>query len=135
MSNDPRGQVSREPVSTTDAMPPAGPYSQAVRSGRLLFISGQGPFDTEGRLVGSTFVEQATATFRNIESIARAAGGSLDGLVRIGAYLRTLDDFAAFNEVMSEVLSPPFPARTTVPVDLPGFDIEIDAIVALPEAQ
>jgi reactive intermediate/imine deaminase len=125
----------RDAVASPDAMPPAGPYSQAVRHGVLLFISGQGPFDTEGTIVGSTFVEQARATFANVERIAIAAGGSLDGVLRVGAYLRTLDDFAAFNELMQEVFTAPYPARTTIPAALPGFDIEVDAIVALPARQ
>jgi reactive intermediate/imine deaminase len=125
----------RDAVASPDAMPPAGPYSQAVRHGNLLFISGQGPFDTAGNIVGSTFLEQARETFANVERIAVAAGGSLDRVLRVGAYLRALDDFAAFNELMRELFAEPHPARTTIPAALPGFDIEVDAIVALPDGQ
>jgi enamine deaminase RidA (YjgF/YER057c/UK114 family) len=71
-------------------------------------------------------------TFRNLQTVAEAAGGSLHDAVRIGVYLKDLADFAVLNEVSKEFLSEPYPARTTIRVGLSGFDIEIDAIVALP---
>lgn len=121
------------PVVPADSAPPAGPYSPGIRTGNLLFVSGQGPFDADGALVGEDFTTQARAAFGNVEKIIRAAGGDLSGIVRIGAYLNTLDDFAAWNLVMREFLPAPYPARTTIPVDLPGFLIEIDAIAILPD--
>lgn len=121
------------PVVPEDSAPPAGPYSPGVRVGNLLFVSGQGPFDADGKLVGDDFVTQARAAFANVEKIVRAAGGDLAGIVRIGAYLNSLDDFADWNAVMRDVLPAPYPARTTIPVALPGFLIEIDAVAVLPE--
>lgn len=125
--------MPKEPVIAPGGAPPAGPYSPGVKAGNLLFVSGQAPFDAEGKLVGDDFATQARATFANIERVIVAAGGDLGGIVRIGAYLKTLDDFAEFNAIMRELLPEPFPARTTIPADLPGFLIEIDAVVLLPE--
>ncbi|MDX2376763.1 Rid family detoxifying hydrolase [Microbacterium sp. LRZ72] len=119
-------------VSTTDAPPPAGPYSQGLTVGRLVFLSGQGPFDEDGNRVGDTFADQVRRTFENLEAVAQAAGSSLRNAVRYGVYLRSLDDFAEFNAIAAEYLTAPLPARTTIEAALRGFDIEIDAIVALP---
>jgi 2-iminobutanoate/2-iminopropanoate deaminase len=121
-----------QPISTTDAPPPAGPYSQGVVSGGLVFLSGQGPFDENGDRVGETFADQVRRTFENLEKVARAAGSSLSNAVRYGVYLRSLDDFAEFNAIAAEYLTAPLPARTTIEAALRGFDIEIDAIVAIP---
>ncbi len=131
MSGGERASWQRMAVVSGAASPPAGTYSPGICWGGLVFVSGQGPFDPEGRLVGEDFVEQARAAFANVDAIARAAGGSLQSALRIGVYLRSLDNFAALNEVMRELLTPPYPARTTIPAELPGFEIEVDAIVAL----
>ncbi|GAA1531949.1 RidA family protein [Dactylosporangium maewongense] len=125
--------MQKEPIVPAGGAPPAGPYSPGIRAGNLLFVSGQGPFDADGKLIGDTFQIQARATFANIERIITAAGGNLSGILRIGAYLHTLDDFAEFNDIMRDVLPTPHPARTTIPVPLPGFLIEIDAVVLLPD--
>ncbi len=119
-------------VSTTDAPPPAGPYSQGLTVGGLVFLSGQGPFDENGNRVGETFADQVRRTFENLETVAQAAGSSLQNAVRYGVYLRSLDDFAEFNAIAAEYLTAPLPARTTIEAALRGFDVEIDAIVALP---
>lgn len=124
--------MDKEPVTAEGGAPPAGPYSPGIRVGDLLFVSGQGPFDAAGKLVATDFAGQARAVFENIARIVRAAGGDLDGIVRVGAYLKTLDDFAEFNDIMREVLPAPYPARTTIPADLPGFLIEVDAVAVLP---
>lgn len=116
-------------ISTDQAPPPAGPYSQAVVAGGLVFLAGQGPFDAKGERVGETFADQVRRTFENLERVAAAAGSSLHSAVRLGVYLRSLDDFAEFNEIAREYLVEPFPARTTIEAALRGFDIEIDAVV------
>ena len=99
----------------------------------MLFVSGQGPFDPNGAKVGETFTEQCEATFDNLGILARAGGSDLEHMVRLGAFLRTLDDFPEFNKIMQARLTPPFPARTTVPVELPGFEIELDAVFYVPD--
>lgn len=118
-------------VHTKDAPPPAGPYSQGVIAGNLLFLAGQGPFDSDGKRVGETFADQVRQTFRNLQAVAQAAGTSLDKTVRYGVYLKNLDDFAELNQIAAEFLTAPLPARTTIEVALRGFDVEIDAVVAL----
>jgi 2-iminobutanoate/2-iminopropanoate deaminase len=115
--------------------PPAGPYSPGIKVGDLLFLAGQAPFDSEGNRVGDTFAEQVRATLDNLESVCNEAGTSLKNAVRIGAYLSTLNYFQEFNAIIAEYVSEPYPARTTVPVDLRGFDVEIDAVVYVPPAE
>lgn len=117
------------------APPPGGPYSPGIKVGNLLFLAGQGPMDANGNRVGESFTDQARATFDNLERIAKAAGTSLSNAVRIGAYVSSLDYFDEFNAVMAEYVSEPFPVRTTIPVALRGFDIEIDAILFVPNSQ
>ena len=121
----------RIPFRTEGAPPPAGPYSQAIRSGGLLFLAGQGPFRPDGSKVESSFEDQARQTFRNLEAVAAAAGASLASAVRVGVYLRDMSDFAALNKVYGEFFREPMPARTTIQSDLPGFDIEVDAVIAM----
>ena len=130
MSDD-RVLVSREAVTADGASLPAGPYSHAIRSGDLLFISGQGPFDDQGQLRGETFAEQVLAAFDNLAVIAAAAGGDIRNMVRLGAYLKDFTRFAEYNEIMRDYLPVPYPARTTVPVPTLGFAIELDAVIAL----
>jgi reactive intermediate/imine deaminase len=121
----------RTPFSSKDAPPAAGPYSQAIRSGGFLFLAGQGPFRPDGSKVESSFEDQARQTFRNLEAVAAAAGASLADAVRVGVYLRDMSNFAVMNKVYAEFLRDPMPARTTIQSDLPGFDIEVDAVIAI----
>lgn len=123
---------SPTPVTSPLAPPPAGPYTSAVRVGDLLFVSGHGPFGPDRQRVGTTFTEQAHAVFDNIDHLARAAGSSLAHTVRLGAFLSDLAYFEEWNAVCAERLTQPYPARTTVPVVLPRFDVEIDAVVWIP---
>lgn len=126
------GGADREAITAPGASLPAGPYSHAVRSGDLLFISGQGPFDEAGRLRGDTFAQQVTAAFDNLAIIASAAGGDIRDMVRLGAYLQDYAKFGEYNEIMRGYLRPPYPARTTIPVPTLGIAIELDAVIALP---
>jgi 2-iminobutanoate/2-iminopropanoate deaminase len=123
--------TERIPFRSERAPAPAGPYSQAIRSGGLLFLAGQGPFRQDGSKVESSFEDQARQTFRNLEAVAAAAGASLADAVRVGVYLRDMSNFAAMNKVYVEFFREPMPARTTIQSDLPGFDIEVDAIIAI----
>ena len=117
----------------TDAAPAAiGTYSQAVRTGNLVFISGQIPFVPETmEVVEGDFAARARQVFANLQAIANAAGGSLDDAVKLTIFLTDLDNFATVNEVMAEFCSEPYPARAAVEVAaLPkGVDIEADAII------
>jgi reactive intermediate/imine deaminase len=123
--------VDREAITAPGASLPAGPYSHAIRSGDLLFISGQGPFDDRGQPRGATFAEQVLAVFDNLAIIAAAAGGDINDVVRLGAYLEDYTNFGEYNEIMRGYLKPPYPARTTIPVPTLGIAIEVDAVIAL----
>ncbi len=128
-------QADREPITSSAAPAAIGPYSHAVRSGGLLFCSGQIPLDPDsGELAGHTPAEQARRCLQNLEAVCAAAGTSLARALRLTVYMTDLDAFAAVNEVYAaffEVDAPP--ARVTVGVSaLPkGAQVEIDAIVAL----
>jgi 2-iminobutanoate/2-iminopropanoate deaminase len=117
-------------VSFSDEAPKAGgPYSHAVRGGDTIYLAGQTPFHPETGEQPEGFEEQARQTFRNLEVVARAAGATLADAVRIGVYLRDMSDFPVMNTVYEEFVPAPFPARTTIQSDLPGFAIEIDAVL------
>lgn len=125
--------MNKQLVETPNAAPPAGAYSQGVVANGLLYISGQGPNTPRGERVTGTFEEQARLTFKNVQEIAAAAGASLANVVRVGVYLRDMANFDVMNALYAELFGPQLPARTTIQSDLPGFEIEVDAIVLLPE--
>jgi 2-iminobutanoate/2-iminopropanoate deaminase len=112
-----------------------GAYSQAVRAGDFVFISGQGPLDPATLEVrGATIEEQTELTLRNVEAVARAAGGTLRDAVKVAVFLASIEDFAAFNETYARVLDfSPRPARTTVACELKDIMVEIDAVLYLPQ--
>jgi len=120
-------------IYSPDSPLPGGTYSPGIVIGDLLFLSGQGPFDILGTRVGETFADQVRKTFQNLESLAEVAGTNLGNTIRYGVYLRSFDNFAEFNEIALDYLSKPFPARTTIEVALRGFDLLIDAVVAIPK--
>ena len=127
--------MSNRAVISTPAAPAAiGPYSQAVKVGKTVWLSGQIPLvpgTTE--LVSEDITEQAVQAFQNLGAVAGAAGGSLKNAVKINISLTDLTHFAVVNEVMARFLEEPFPARACVQVAaLPkGAQIEIEAILAL----
>ena len=121
----------RTPIRAEGAPAPSGPYSQAIKSGGFLFLAGQGPFRPDGSKVDGPFEDQARQTLQNLESVAAAAGASLADAVRVGVYLRDMSNFAAMNKIYAEYFRDPMPARTTIQSDLPGFEIEVDAVIAL----
>lgn len=112
------------------AAPAGGPYSHAVVAGDFIYLAGSVPALPDGTMVTGSFAEQAHAAFRNLATVAEAAGSSLDHAVRIGVYLRDFGDFGELNEICQEYIKgPDLPVRTTLPVPLVGFDIEIDAVL------
>lgn len=125
--------MPRQPISTDSAPAAIGPYSQAVRSGHQVFLSGQIPLDpATGQLVEGDIATQSRRVFDNLSAVCAAAGGSLDQVVRVGIYLMDLGDFAAVNAVMADYFTAPYPARSTIQVSgLPrGARVEVDAILA-----
>ncbi len=126
--------MSREPVHTDRAPAALGPYSQAVRCGNLVFLSGAIPLDpATGETVAGDFEAQARRAFDNLKAVCEASGGDLNKIARLGLYLTDLSNFAVVNAVMAEYFSAPYPARSTVQVSgLPkGVSFEVDAILAL----
>ena len=125
--------MSRLAIATDHAPAAIGPYSQAVRSGNTVFLSGQIPLDpATGQLVEGDIAAQSRRVFDNLQAVCHAAGGSLHQVMRVGIYLTDLGDFAAVNAVMAEYFSAPYPARSTIEVaGLPrGARVEVDAILA-----
>ena len=125
---------NRAIISTPDAPEAIGPYSQAVKVGNTVWLSGQIPLiPGTSELVSDNIKDQATQAFNNLAAIAVAAGGSLDKAVKINISLVDLSHFASVNEIMAKFVSPPFPARACVQVAaLPkGAQIEIEAILVL----
>ena len=126
--------MPRQPIHSDHAPAAIGPYSQAVRSGRTVYLSGQIPLDpATGELVAGTFEAQVRRAFDNLAAVCEAAGGSLAHVQRLGLYLTDLGQFAAVNAVMAEYFEAPYPARSTIGVAaLPkGATFEVDAILAI----
>ncbi|WP_116247985.1 RidA family protein [Nocardiopsis sp. FIRDI 009] len=119
-------------VTSPDAAPPGGPYSQAVVAGDFVYLAGATPHRADRSLVDGSFEEQARATFDNLVTVAEAAGSSLADAVQARVYLRDLDDFQAMNAVFAEYFGDEPPVRTTIQADLPGFLIEVDAVLYKP---
>ena len=124
----------KTPISSDAAPAAIGTYSQAIRTGDLVFLSGQIPLVPESMtVVEGDFEARARQVFENLRAVAEAAGGSLDDAVKITVFLTDLDNFATVNAVMEEFFSTPFPARAAVGVaSLPkGVDVEADAVLSL----
>lgn len=126
--------MSRHIIQTDKAPAAIGPYSQAVKVGQTVYLSGQIPLLPDlGVLLEGGIEAQTHQVFRNLSAVCAAAGGSLTDIVRLGIYLTDLGDFAVVNAVMSEYMKAPYPARSTIQVSaLPrGAQVEIDAVMIL----
>ncbi|MCS7219730.1 MAG: Rid family detoxifying hydrolase [Anaerolineae bacterium] len=123
----------KQVIRTERAPRPAGPYSQGIiTSGRTLYIAGQGPADPATGQIPEGIEAQITRCLENVKAIVEAAGASMADVIKVNAYLKDMAHFSIYNEIYRRYFPEPYPARTTVQSDLPGFLIEIDAIVALP---
>ncbi|MFM2109200.1 MAG: RidA family protein [Gammaproteobacteria bacterium] len=126
--------MTRQIISTNDAPQAIGTYSQAVRVGPTVYISGQIPLDpSSGQMVSGDIELEIRRVFDNLSAIAQAAGGSLKHAVRVTVYLTDLSNFAKVNEVMAQYFPQPWPARAAIGVaQLPrGARVEIDCILHL----
>ena len=124
--------MSKQTVSTPLAPAAIGPYSQAIRAGGTVYLSGQIGLDpATGHLVEGGLDAQAHRAFRNLSAVAEAAGGSLAHCVKLTLFLTDLSEFSRVNEIMQQYFSQPFPARSTVGVSsLPrGAQFEVEAIM------
>ncbi|MDQ7988906.1 MAG: RidA family protein [Candidatus Dactylopiibacterium sp.] len=121
-------------VISTEAAPAAiGPYSQGVRAGKTVYLSGQIGLDPTSGVLVEGFEAQAVQVLANLREVARAAGGSLAHVVKLNIYLTDLGQFGVINELMQQHFAAPYPARATLGVAaLPrGAQVEIDAILHL----
>ncbi|WP_231188216.1 RidA family protein [Haladaptatus sp. DYF46] len=121
-----------EEISTDDAPASIGPYSQGIKDGDRIYVSGQGPVDPKsGDIVGDDIRTQTERTLENVAAVLEAAGSSLDDVVKATVFVRDMDDYADINEVYGDYMTEPFPARSAVEVaDLPidiGVEIEVIA--------
>lgn len=126
--------MTKKIISTDKAPAAIGPYSQAVKTGDLLFTSGQLPIDpATGEIPEADIQEHAHIVFKNLAAIAEEAGTSLDRTIKTTVFLSDLGNFAAVNEIYGLYFQPPFPARSAFQVAaLPlGADIEVEAIFEL----
>jgi 2-iminobutanoate/2-iminopropanoate deaminase len=124
----------RKEAVVTGAAPLNLPFSPGIKYGDLVFVSGQGPFDQNGKIVAGDVKSQTETTLENFRRVLIAAGSSLDHVLQTTVYLSSLDDFANMNEAYSAVFHDPRPARTTVRADLLfGMKVEIQGIAYIPQ--
>jgi reactive intermediate/imine deaminase len=123
--------MPRTPVLAEAAPAPSGGYSQAIRAGEFLFLSGQVPYGAAGERAGASVAEQVRQVLQNLDAVARAAGGSLNDAVRVGMYISDMRHFDEMDAEYRAFFDDPMPARTTIQSDLVDFDVEGDAVVWL----
>ena len=126
--------MNREIIKTKDAPQAIGTYSQAVKTGNTVYLSGQIPLDPEKmELVGGDMRAQITQVFENLSAVTKAAGGNFSNIAKLNIYLTDLTHFPLVNEIMATYFKEPYPARAAVGVaSLPkGAQVEMDAILVL----
>ena len=126
--------MSKQPIHSDNAPAAVGPYSQAVKTGNLVFLSGQIPLDPATmEIVSGDFEARARQVFDNLQAVAEASGGNLNDAVKLTLFLTDLANFATVNSIMQEYFDEPYPARATIGVAaLPlGADVEADAILSV----
>lgn len=126
--------MTKQVIESPDAPAAIGPYSQAIRVGDILFMSGQIPLDPKTMQIVDGIEAQTHQVFRNLRAVAGAANATLDDIVKLAILLVDLADFAKVNEIMATYFTAPYPARATYQVAaLPrGSRIEVDATLAIP---
>lgn len=125
--------MTKNAISSSDAPTALGPYSQAIRAGNTVYLSGQLGLDPKSGALVDGIEAQAHQVFKNLRAVAIAAGGTLDDMVKLSILMQNLGDFAKVNEIMSGYFKQPYPARATYQVAaLPrGGLIEIEGILVL----
>ena len=125
--------MTRSIISTTNAPAAIGPYSQAVKIGAFVFTSGQLGMDPASGALLDSIEEQAHQAFKNLSAILAEAGGDLSDVVKLTLFVTDLNDFATVNQIMTQYIAEPFPARSTVEVaGLPkGAKFEVEAIAQI----
>ena len=126
--------MPKQAIHSKHAPAAIGPYSQAVRAGNTVYLSGQLGLDPATGILASGVEAQAHQVFRNLRAVAQAAGGELDDIVKLTLLMTDLADFTKVNEIMATYFASPYPARATYQVTaLPkGALVEVEGILALP---
>jgi reactive intermediate/imine deaminase len=128
--------MSKSVIHTDKAPQAIGTYSQAIKSGTTVYLSGQIPLVPETmQVISEDFAEQAHQVFKNVQAVCEAAGGSMNHLAKVNIFLTDLGNFDVVNEIMSQYFVQPYPARAAVQISaLPkNVQIEIDGVMELPE--
>lgn len=121
--------MSKKQITAREGASPMGAYSQGLRVGDFIFVSGQGPLDpVTGKIVGATVEEQTARVLENIKAILEAGGATLADVVKVSAHLSDLSLFEKYNKIYASYFPDPKPTRTTVGSQLMGILVEIDAI-------
>jgi reactive intermediate/imine deaminase len=126
--------MSRQIISTPNAPLAIGAYSQAVKCGQTIYVSGQIPIDpATGELVAGSIEAQIRRVFENLRAVVNAAGGELTDIAKLNVFLTDLSHFALLNKIMAEYISEPYPARAAIQVSaLPkGATVEMDCVAVL----
>ncbi len=120
-------------VKTLDAPAAVGPYSQGIKAGDLIFVSGQLPMTPGGELITDDITAAADRSLQNVRAVLEAAGASMDDVVKVTVFLADMADFGAMNEVYKRYFTEPYPARAAIAVkELPkGAPLEIEAIAVV----
>ena len=128
--------MSRDAIQTSRAPAAIGPYSQAIRAGDTVYLSGQIGLDPATGNLRDGIEAQARQVFDNVKAVSEAAGGSLDNVVKLSLLLADLADFAKVNDIMASYFTAPYPARATYQVGgLPkGARVEVDVVLVLKSA-
>lgn len=106
----------KERINTSEAPAALGPYSQAIRYGNLVFLSGQIPLDTSNEVVGETVTDQTHQVFKNLIAVLTAAGTDLSKVMKVTVFLKDMNTFAEMNTVFAHYMPEPYPARSTIEV-------------------
>jgi 2-iminobutanoate/2-iminopropanoate deaminase len=120
--------MAKEQLTTAKAGKPGGAYSQGIKAGGFVFVSGQGPKHPETGATGETIEEQTAQVLENVKAILEAGGATMADVVKVTAHLSDMKLFARYNEVYATYFPDPKPVRTTVGSDLNGILVEIDVI-------
>ena len=121
----------KQELRTAKAPLPAGPYSQGLKVGTRVYVSGQRPENAATKTVPSGIQAQAGQVLENVRHILEEAGAGMEHVVKVSVYLADLADFAAFNEVYAKFFTPPYPVRTTIGCALRGILVEVDVVAEL----
>ncbi|MGY0399752.1 MAG: RidA family protein [Ostreibacterium sp.] len=120
-------------ISTESAPAAVGTYSQAIRTGDLVFISGQIPLDPTTMVLKEGFAEQTHQVFKNLKAVVTAAGGNMNQIIKVNIFVMDLANFSILNDIMATYFEQPYPARAAVQVaGIPkGAEVEMEAILDL----